>query len=81
MPSRRAEPGCNSCWPPTAAVGGRARSVDATPAPGRRGVCTPPRVQPALTCPRKLLVLQGNFVLIYELLDEVLDHGYPQVGV
>lgn len=23
---------------------------------------------------------QGNFVLIYELLDEVLDHGYPQVG-
>lgn len=24
--------------------------------------------------------LQGNFVLIYELLDEVLDHGYPQVG-
>ena len=24
--------------------------------------------------------VQGNFVLIYELLDEVLDHGYPQVG-
>ena len=22
----------------------------------------------------------GNFVLIYELLDEVLDFGYPQVG-
>jgi hypothetical protein len=25
-------------------------------------------------------VVKGNFVLIYELLDEVLDHGYPQVG-
>ncbi|KAI3425743.1 hypothetical protein D9Q98_007719 [Chlorella vulgaris] len=24
-------------------------------------------------------VVKGNFVLIYELLDEVLDHGYPQV--
>lgn len=24
-------------------------------------------------------VIKGNFVLIYELLDEVLDHGYPQV--
>ncbi|EFN55621.1 hypothetical protein CHLNCDRAFT_35389 [Chlorella variabilis] len=23
-------------------------------------------------------VVKGNFVLIYELLDEVLDHGYPQ---
>lgn len=27
-----------------------------------------------------LQVIKGNFVLIYELLDEVLDHGYPQVG-
>ena len=25
-------------------------------------------------------VVKGNFVLLYELLDEVLDHGYPQVG-
>lgn len=24
-------------------------------------------------------VVKSNFVLIYELLDEVLDHGYPQV--
>ncbi|PRW57884.1 AP-2 complex subunit mu [Chlorella sorokiniana] len=24
-------------------------------------------------------VVKGNFVLIYELLDEVLDHGYPQI--
>ncbi len=24
-------------------------------------------------------VVKGNFVLIYELLDEVLDFGYPQV--
>lgn len=26
-------------------------------------------------------VVKGNFVLIYELLDEVLDHGYPQVNI
>lgn len=25
--------------------------------------------------------IKGNFVLIYELLDETLDFGYPQVGV
>lgn len=24
-------------------------------------------------------MVKGNFVLVYELLDEVLDHGYPQV--
>lgn len=24
--------------------------------------------------------IKSNFVLIYELLDETLDYGYPQVG-
>ena len=24
--------------------------------------------------------IKNNFVLIYELLDETLDYGYPQVG-
>ena len=24
-------------------------------------------------------VLKSNFVIIYELLDEVCDHGYPQI--
>ena len=23
--------------------------------------------------------IRDNFVLVYELLDEVMDHGYPQV--
>lgn len=32
----------------------------------------------AVCCPMQ--VIKGNFVLIYELLDEVLDHGYPQVN-
>ena len=26
------------------------------------------------------LSIKSNFVLIYELLDEILDFGYPQVG-
>lgn len=24
--------------------------------------------------------IRDNFVLVYELLDEICDHGYPQVG-